>query len=75
MLNTVSGRLPKAQYRVLKYLRMGVIDLDHIENMDMIAVAKMWLRVERLREEIDVLVKASYARQRRQHEAWLEGLG
>jgi hypothetical protein len=75
MLTTVSGRLPKAQYKVLKYLRMGVIELDHISNMDMLAVAKLWLRVQRLREEIDVLRSASWARQRRHHEAWLEGLG
>jgi hypothetical protein len=75
MLNTVSGRLPKAQYKVLKYLRMGVIELEHISNMDMIAVAKMWLRVERLREEIDVLVMASYARQQRSHGAWLASIG
>jgi hypothetical protein len=75
MLGTVSERLPKAQYRVLKYLRMGVIELDHISDMDMLAVAKLWLRAERLREEIDVLKKARWSRQRLQHEAWLEGLG
>jgi hypothetical protein len=75
MLRIVSERLPKAQYRVLKYLRSGVINLDHIENMDMLAVAKMWLRTERLREEIDVLRKGSWARQRRHHEAWLASPG
>jgi hypothetical protein len=53
---------------------MKVINLDDIENMDMLAVAKMWLRVERLREEIDVLRKGSWARQRRHHEAWLASL-
>jgi hypothetical protein len=75
MLSTVSERLPRAQYRVLKYLRMGVIDLDHIGDLDMLAVAKLWLRVQRLREEIDVLRMASRGRQHRQHEAWLNGLG
>jgi hypothetical protein len=75
MLSTVSGRLPKAQYRVVKYLRMGVIELDHISDMDMLAVARLWLRAERLREEIDVLRKVSWARKRRQHEAWLAALG
>jgi hypothetical protein len=75
MLSTVSERLPKAQYRVLKSLRMGVIELDHINDMDMLTVARLWLRVERLREEIDLLRSASWARQRRQHEAWLERLG
>jgi hypothetical protein len=74
-LSIVSERLPKAQYRVLKYLRMGVIELDRISDMDMLAVARLWLRAERLREEIDVLRKASYARQQRFHEVWLEGLG
>jgi hypothetical protein len=75
MLSIVSERLPKAQYKVLKYLRMGVIDLDHISDIDMLAVAKLWHRIERLREEIDLLRSASWARQRREHEAWLEGLG
>ena len=54
---------------------MGVIELEHINDMDMLAVARLWLRAERLREEIDVLRKASWARERRQHEGWLEGLG
>jgi hypothetical protein len=75
MLSTVSERPPKAKYQVLKSLRMNIIELDHISEMARFAVPKMWLRVQRLREEIDVLKMASRARQRRMHEAWLERLG
>jgi hypothetical protein len=74
MLSTVSERLPRAKFTVLKYLRMGVITLDHISDMDMVALARLWLRVERLRDEIDLLRSASWARQRRNHEAWLAAL-
>jgi hypothetical protein len=50
---------------------MGVIEHDQISAMDMLEVAKMWMRFQRLREEIDVLRIASRARKRRQHEVWL----
>jgi hypothetical protein len=75
MLRIVSERLPNAQYRVLKYLRMGVIELEHNSDMDMLMLARLWQLAERLREETDVLRKASWGRQRRAHEAWLAGLG
>jgi hypothetical protein len=75
MLSTVSERLPRAQYRVLKYRCIGVIELDHISDMDMPAVAKMFLRVQRLLEELDLLRTASRSRWLRQREAWLARLG
>ena len=35
MLDIVKERLPgKAKYRVLKYLRMGVIGIENIANLD-----------------------------------------
>jgi hypothetical protein len=75
MLSIVSGRLPRAKYRVLKNLRLGVIELDHVSNMDMLAVARLWLWAERPREEIEVLRMVSWSRQHRRQEARLEGLG
>ena len=66
MISIVSRRLPKAKYQVLKYLRMGVIDLGDIENVDMYELARLYLRVRRLQREIRRLRKASRARARRQ---------
>ena len=62
----------KVQYLVMKYLRMGVIELEHIENQDMLALAKLWLRARKLQEEIGQLEQASHTRRRKQAAAWLE---
>jgi len=69
MVNIVKERLPeKARYLVIKYLRMGIIGLEHIINADMLALARLCLRVERLRDEIKLLERASEARSRRRLE-------
>jgi hypothetical protein len=70
-LSIVMERLPgNAKYRVLKYLRRGIIDEEHIASEDMLAVAKLDARARRLQTEITELRKASWerwetARQRR----------
>ena len=67
MVSIVKERLPeKARYLVIKYLRMGIIGLEHIINADMLALARLCLRVERLRSEIKQLERASAARRQRQ---------
>ena len=71
MVATVSGRLPTAKYRVLKYLRMGIIGLEHIANEDMLALATLRMKAERIREEIGVLAEVSRVRQRRKAEVWV----
>jgi hypothetical protein len=53
----------------------GGTELEYISDLDMLALAKLWLRAERLHEEIDSLRMASRARQRTLHEAWLASLG
>jgi hypothetical protein len=63
----VKERLPqKASYLVIKYLKMGVIGLEHIVNPDMLALARLYLRIERLRGQIRQLEMASEARRQRQ---------
>jgi len=62
MLGIVKERLPKAKYRALKYLGRGVIELEHIENPDMLALAKYFLQAKRLQKEITELRKASWKR-------------
>jgi len=73
MVGIVKERLPgKAKYLVLKYLKMGVIDLDHIASDDMRALAMLWLRAKRLQSEIADLRESSRARWARHLEAFLE---
>jgi hypothetical protein len=69
MVSIVAERLPgKAKYMVLKYLRMDIIGLNNIINTDMLALARLYLRVERLRSEIRQLERTSEARRRRRME-------
>ncbi len=65
LLSIVKRRLPgKAKYLVLKYLRMAVIELEHVADDDMLALAKFYLRARRLRDEIRDLEEASTRKQR-----------
>ena len=53
LFSIVNERIkPMAKYLVLKYLKMGIIEFDHIVDDDMKALARLNLRVERLRKEI-----------------------
>ena len=72
-IGIVRERLPgKAKYLVFKYLQKGIIELAHIDNMDMLILARLWLRAEGLRQEIYQLEKASWKRSQRQLEQFLE---
>jgi hypothetical protein len=67
MVGIVKERLlGKAKYMVIKYLKMGIIGLEHIVNADMLALARLYLRIERLRGEIKQLERASEVRRKRQ---------
>ena len=53
MLGIVMERVPnRAKYLVLKYVRMGIIELDHIVNNDMLALARLHLRARKMRKEV-----------------------
>ena len=76
MLNIVKERLPgTAKCLVLKCLRMGIIELDHIVDSDMLALAKYCSRAKRLRAEIAPLREVSRQRQEKRLNVWLELLG
>ena len=52
-LGLISERLPrKGRGLVLKYVRMGVLDLDEIVHDDMRVMARLYLRARRIRQEI-----------------------
>jgi hypothetical protein len=68
-MGLVKERLPgKAKYLVLKYLKMGIIELEHIVSFDMLCLARLYLRARRLRDEIWRLEQASEARRVRRTE-------
>ena len=65
MLSIVIERVPgRAKYLCLKYLRMGVIQMEHIASEDMKVIVKWYLRVRAIRQEISELVEASKQRER-----------
>jgi len=68
----VKKRLPgKAKYLVLKYLKMGIIDLEDVANFDMWCLARLYLRARRLKDEIGRLEQVSEARRQRMLEKFL----
>jgi hypothetical protein len=70
LFSVVSDRVGgSGKYLILKYLRMGVIGLEHIVSEDMAALARLHLRIERLRQEMAELREASERRHRRRAEA------
>ena len=62
----------KAKYLILKYLRMGIIELEHIVDADMLALARLYLRARRMQNEIADLKESACKRSRRQLKAFLE---
>jgi hypothetical protein len=62
-IGIVKERLPgKAKYLVLKYLRMGTMELDQVKDTDMLILARLYLRARRLRNEIRRLEEAGGGR-------------
>ena len=64
----------RAKYLVLKYLRMGIIRLDHIANSDMLALGRLYLRAKKMRKQISGLRNASEWRRQRKAEAFWASL-
>ena len=54
----------RAKYLVLNYVRRGIIELEHITNHDMQALARLYQQAKRTQKEITELWEAS---QRRRH--------
>jgi hypothetical protein len=72
MLTIVSERIPgRAKYKVLKYVRMGILDIAEIEDNEMYFFVEMYLRAVGLRQEIARLQEASRQRRLRQMTAWV----
>jgi len=60
MLSIVNERLPdRKKYLVLKYLKMGWIGIEDIANEEMRAIARWYIRADKLRQQIRALRLAS----------------
>jgi len=59
MFAIVSERLPTAKYKVLKYVKQGLVEIEDIRNWDMQQLARLYLRARNLRQEIVQLREAS----------------
>ncbi len=66
MIDVVKRRLPTAKYLVLKYLRLGIIGLEHVANWDMYQLAELWQRARRLQSEIASCDEVSRGRQEKE---------
>ncbi|MFA6424670.1 MAG: hypothetical protein WCW64_00625 [Phycisphaerae bacterium] len=72
----IKDRIPgKAKYKILKLVRMGVIEIDDIEDWDTWQLAKLYMRAIDLRKQIAELQEASRQRRQHQYQKWLDSLG
>ena len=76
MFDIVRARLPRKPVALaLKYLRMGIIDLDDIGNFDMWRLGTLYLRARRLRRQIVELEEASWKRKKERARRFFASLG
>ena len=76
MFQMIRERLPRRPVSlVLKYLRMGIIDLDSIEDFDTWQLGTFYLRIRSLREQISELEEASWRRKQVQVNRFFARLG
>ena len=71
MLDIINQRVKTPQkWKVIKYVRMGWMDVDDIQPFDLWQLAAVYLRIIRLKNEIAKLEEASHARRKRAAEAY-----
>lgn len=63
----INEKMPqKAKYKVLKYLKLGFIEVSHIENWDMYFLGGLYLRILGLQRQIKEIKQRSWVRKQRQ---------
>jgi len=76
LFEIVSERISgTGKYKVLKYVRQGILDADDIENWDMWQLAKLYLRILGLQRERYELLERSRQQRQRQAEAFWRSMG
>jgi hypothetical protein len=75
-LGLISERLPsRGKGLVLKYVRMGMLEPEHIVHEDMRIMVRLYLRARRLRQEIQELEESSRKRRRNERAERLASVG
>lgn len=76
MIEMINGRIKTVtKYKVLKYVKMGVIDVDDIADWDMWQLAMLYMRALRIKKQIVKIQEMSRKRRQERCEKWLEPLG
>jgi hypothetical protein len=71
LFSIVNARIHRRdKYRILTQVNKGVIELKHITNPDMESLARLFLRIQRMRQEYTQLLEASMKRQLQRAEAF-----
>lgn len=72
---TVNDRIKvRAKYLVLKYLRKGIIGVEHIVDSDVLILARLHLRIMKMQKQIRELIESSRRRNERRTKAFLAAL-
>jgi hypothetical protein len=76
MVSIINDRIKsKVKYKVLKYVKMGIIDVDDIEDWDMWQLAVFFMRALRLKRQILSLREKSRQKKAERLQKWLDSLG
>jgi hypothetical protein len=76
MIEMINGRIKAVtKYKVLKYVKMGVIEVDDIADWDMWQFAMLYMRALRIKKQIVKSQELSRKRRQERCEKWLEPLG
>lgn len=75
MMETISARIrTRAKYKVIEYVKNGILDIGDIVDFDMYCLAERYMRTRRLMREIAELRKKSWERRQKQAEKFWESL-
>jgi hypothetical protein len=75
MMETISARIETlAKYKVIEYVKIGILDIGDIVDFDMYCLAERYMRTRRLLREIAELRKKSWEKRQKQAEEFWESL-
>ena len=75
MMETISARIKTvAKYKVIEYVKNGILDIGDIVDFDMYCLAERYMRTKRLFREMAELRKKSWEKRQKQAEEFWESL-
>jgi hypothetical protein len=73
MMETISARIKTwAKYKIIEYVKNGILDIGDIVDFDMYCLAERYMRTRRLLHEIAELRKKSWEKRQKQAEEFWE---